>query len=91
MLEPIYTTRFRKQFKLMQKRGMQMLKLHEIMEIIINEQPLPPKCNNHPLHGEWQGAYDCHIQGDWVLIYEPDFKENTVTFHRTGTHSDLDI
>jgi len=25
------------------------------------------------------------------MIYEPDHKANTVTFHRTGTHSDLNI
>jgi len=36
MLEPIYTTRFRKQFKLMQKQGKQMSKLHEVMGMIIN-------------------------------------------------------
>jgi mRNA interferase YafQ len=61
------------------------------MDMIINEEPLPPSCCNHKLHGEWEGAFDCHIQGDWVLIYEFDHKSHTVTFHRTGTHSDLDI
>ena len=75
----------------MKKRGMQIFKLQEIIDMIINEQPLPPECRNHPLHGEWKGSYDCHIQGDWVLIYEIDKKANKVTFHRTGTPSDLDI
>jgi len=89
MLEPIYTTRFRKQFKLLQRRGKEMQKLREVMEMIINEEPLPPNHCNHPLHGEWEGAFDCHIQGDWILIYEPDHKAHTVAFHRTGTHSDL--
>ena len=89
MLEPIYATRFRKQFKLLQKRGMQMLNLREVMDMIINEKPLPPKYCNHPLHGKWEGSYDCHIQGDWVLIYKPNKKANTVTFQCTGTHSDL--
>jgi mRNA interferase YafQ len=91
MLEPIYTTRFRKQFKLLQKRGMKMKNLHTVMEMIINEKQLPPNYCNHPLQGEWKGAFDCHIQGDWILIYEPDYKTRTVTFHRTGTHSDLEI
>ena len=70
---------------------MNIEKLLEVMNMIINEQPLMPEHRNHPLHGKWEGAYDCHIQGDWVLIYEPDYKENTVTFYRTGTHSDLDL
>ena len=89
MLEPIYTTRFRKQFKLMHKRGMEMKKLREVIDMIINEETLPQKFCNHLLHGEWEGASDCHIQGDWVLIYETDSVARTVTFHRTGTHSDL--
>jgi mRNA interferase YafQ len=89
MLEPIYTTRFRKQFKLMQKQGKQMSKLREVIDMIINEQPLPPERCNHPLKGEWKDAYGCHIQGDWVLIYETDNTATTVTFHRIGSHSEL--
>jgi mRNA interferase YafQ len=89
MLEPIYTKSFRKQFKLMKKRGMDTEKLSVIVKMIINEQPLPPERRNHPLHGEWKGSLGCHIQGDWVLIYEIDHAARKVTFQRTGSHSDL--
>jgi mRNA interferase YafQ len=89
MLEPIYTKPFRKELKLMQKRGLDVLKLRKVMGMIINEQSLPPERHNHPLRGEWEGTLECHIQGDWVLIYEIDLAERVVTFHRTGTHSDL--
>jgi len=89
MLEPIYPKTFRKQYKLMKKRGMAIDKLLEVMKMIIDEKTLPPERNNHPIHGKWEGAFDCHIQGDWVLIYEIDPAAHTVTFHRTGTHSDL--
>jgi mRNA interferase YafQ len=89
MLEPIYTTRFRKQFKLMQKQGKNMTKLRDVIEMIVNEEPLPPERCNHPLKGEWKDSYGCHIQGDWVLIYEIDDTTRTVTFHRTGSHSEL--
>jgi mRNA interferase YafQ len=91
MLDPLYTKPFRKQYKLMKKRGMDISKLIEVMDMIIKEKPLPPKCCNHPLHGKWEGSYDCHIQGDWVLIYKPNHRELTVTFQATGTHSDLDL
>ena len=73
----------------MQKRGMEIHKLTEVLDMIINEQPLPPKHENHPLHGKWKDAFGCHIQGDWVLIYETDDAARTVTFHHTGSHSDL--
>ena len=89
MLEPKYTKSFKKQFKLLQKRDMDLSKLREVMDMIINEEPLPAKYFNHPLHGDWEGSFDCHIQGDWVLIYQPNQETGTVTFHRTGSHSDL--
>ena len=73
----------------MEKRRMDINKLREVMGIIIDEKPLPPERCNHPLHGEWEGMLECHIQGDWVLIYEIDPAARTVTFHRTGSHSDL--
>jgi mRNA interferase YafQ len=89
MLEPIYTKTFRKELKLMEKRGLNIDKLGAVMDMIINEQPLPPERRNHPLHGDWEGFFDCHIHGDWVLIYKLNHITCTVTFQRTGTHSDL--
>jgi mRNA interferase YafQ len=89
MLKPRFTGPFKRERKLMQKQGKEINKLTEVMGLIINEQPLPPERRNHPLHGEWEGALDCHIQGDWVLIYEIDPVSRTVIFHRTGSHSDL--
>ena len=58
----------------MQKRGMDLNKLREVMGMIINEQPLPPKYCNHPLQGEWEGANDCHIQGDLLPLRSPIFE-----------------
>ena len=89
MLEPIYTTRFKKQFKLLQKCGMDMIKLREVMDLIINEEPLLPKHCNHPLHGKWKGKWGCHIEPDWVLIYRVEKTSNEIMFYRTGSHSDL--
>jgi mRNA interferase YafQ len=89
MLEPIYTKSFRKQYKLIKKRGSNTDKLREVMDMIISEQPLPPERCNHPLHGKWEGSFDCHIQGDWILIYKPNQQARTVTFHCIGSHSDL--
>jgi mRNA interferase YafQ len=89
MLNPTFTGPFKRERKLMKKRGKDVNKLTEVMGIIINEQPLPPERCNHPLHGEWNGSLECHIQGDWVLIYEIDSTARKVTFQRTGSHSDL--
>jgi mRNA interferase YafQ len=89
MLKRTFTKVFRKQYKLMKKRGWNIGKLRELIDLIVNEQPLPPERRNHPLQGKWKDALECHIQGDWVLVYEIDEAARTVTFHRTGSHSDL--
>jgi len=89
MLKYTFATVFKKERKLMKKRGRDISKLNEVMNMIINEQPLPPERCNHPLHGEWEDFDECHIQGDWVLIYKINDEDRSVRFHRTGTHSDL--
>jgi mRNA interferase YafQ len=89
MLHPIFTKRFKKQLKLMEKRRLDISKVRGIMNMLANEQPLPPRYENHPLHGEWEGCLECHIEPDWLLIYEIDQSVKEITFHRTGTHSDL--
>jgi mRNA interferase YafQ len=89
MLKRTFTKVFRKQYKLMKKRGWDIGKLREVIDMIVEEQPLPPERRNHPLQGKWKDSLECHIQGDWVLVYEIDQVERTVTFHRTGSHSDL--
>ena len=89
MLRQISTKLFKKEVKLMEKRGRDIDKLREVINMIIYEQPLPPERNSHPLHGGWKGSLGCHIQGDWVLIYKVDHATHTVTFQRTGSHSDL--
>ncbi|MDR2730314.1 MAG: type II toxin-antitoxin system YafQ family toxin [Treponema sp.] len=89
MLKPRFTGQFKRERKLMEKRGKDIHKLTEVMNMIINEQPLPPERCNHALKGKWKDTLECHIHGDWVLVYEIDPAAHTVTFHRTGSHSDL--
>ena len=69
-----------------------MEELKKVMRLLIeNTGPLPAEYRDHPLKGEWQDHRDCHIAGDWVLIYRinrfPDGEE--VIFVRTGTHAEL--
>ena len=91
MLDALYTKPFRAQYKLLKRRGMDMGRLTDVMEMIINETPLPPKQCNHPLSGKWKGSFDCHFHGDWVLICKLNHENRTVTFQATGNHSDLDL
>ena len=73
----------------MGKRGLNLDKLREVTDMIIYEQPLLPKHEDHPLHGNYKGKRGCHVEPDWVLIYRIDKKNRKVVFHHTGSHSDL--
>lgn len=87
MLIPRFTNQFKKDRKLSEKRGQDISKLDQIMELLINEIPLPPKNKNHKLVGDWKGFWECHIEPDWLLIYEKN--ETHITFTRIASHSDL--
>ena len=89
MLTPLFRGSYKRERKLMQKRGKDMDKLTEVMDLLINEQPLLPKHENHPLHGGYQGWMECHVEPDWLLIYRIDEDNRKVVFYRTGSHSDL--
>jgi mRNA interferase YafQ len=87
MLTPVFTSQFKKDYSLMEKRHKDMDKIIELMGFLIMENPLPEKHHEHLLHGDYEGTLECHIQGDWLLVYESNGRD--ITFHRTGTHSDL--
>ncbi|GHV39186.1 hypothetical protein AGMMS49546_10830 [Spirochaetia bacterium] len=89
MLDPIKTGPFKKDARLLQRRGKNLAKLREVIDLITAEQSLPPEHKDHPLRGNLKDCRECHIEGDWVLVYELDPADRSVTFNRTGTHSDL--
>jgi len=89
MLTAVRTGRFKKEFARAEKRGKDSSKLIEVMTMLINEQPLLPKHENHPLRGNYLGKWECHVEPDWLLIYRIDKESREVIFYRTGSHSDL--
>jgi mRNA interferase YafQ len=84
---PVSGAQFRRDVKLAQKRGKSMAKLREVILLLIEGRPLPPRYQDHPLGGDWKHHRDCHIEPDWLLIYKLD--GNDLYLVRTGTHSDL--
>jgi mRNA interferase YafQ len=87
MRKPQFTNRFKKDLKKQKKRGKHPHKLEFIINTICETGDAPSDCRPHNLSGDWSGYRECHIQPDWLLIYTVD--DETVTFYRTGTHSDL--
>ena len=80
---------YRKQYKLLEKRGYNMERLDRAVLLLASGEKLPPEFRDHPLWGDHRGYRDCHIHGDWVLIYKIDEGVLTLILSETGTHSDL--
>lgn len=87
MLKPIIHNKFMKDYALLKRRGYNLKKLEILVKKIIAEEKLEKKYKEHALIGNYKGCKECHIEPDWLLIYE--VSENIVYFIRTGTHSDL--
>jgi mRNA interferase YafQ len=82
------TTRFKKDYKRERKKLPDLEDiLRPVVELLVNEDPLPTKLSDHPLGGEWKGCRDCHIKPDLVLIYS--LTESELTLIRLGSHSEL--
>ncbi len=81
------TNQFKKDIKRQQKRSKDLSKLKEVIDLLLEKKPLPPKNRDHQLSGEWLGHRDCHIEPDWILIYK--ILEDELRLERTGTHADL--
>lgn len=89
MLELRPTPTFRREYKLMKKRGKNMKLLENVLDTLLQEQPLPEKHQDHPLKGNYTGYRECHIQPDWLLIYKIEKEQLILVAARTGSHSDL--
>ncbi len=89
MLEIYYTSRFKKDYKLMLKRGMRPALLEAVVDMLCRRQPLPEKYRDHDLSGDFAGFRECHILPDWLLVYRVEEDRLVLTLFRTGSHSDL--
>lgn len=89
MLKIRYSTKFKKDFKLIQKQGNDVNLLQEVIEMLSAERQLPQKNQDHALNGDYLGYRECHISPDWLLIYKVEKDILTLSLTRTGSHSDL--
>ena len=82
------TTQYRKDLKRYKHQPKKLEDLKTLLKLIKNEQPIPTEYLPHPLHGQYKGCIECHIQGDFLLIWF-DPKSNVIELVRLGTHSEL--
>lgn len=85
----VQTGKFKKDLKLVIKRGYNIDLLGVVVDTLAAGQELSAKYKDHALTGNYKGCRECHITPDWLLIYEIDGNELFLYLTRTGTHSDL--
>ncbi|WP_423596250.1 type II toxin-antitoxin system YafQ family toxin [Roseateles sp. MS654] len=65
-----------------------MRRLKDVMlRLIANEGPLPPEYKDHALSGDMQDHRECHVGGDFLLVYH--LRGDAIVFVRAGTHAEL--
>jgi len=83
------TSRFRKDYKLAKKRGLDLSLLETVIDTLLSEKPLDPKYKDHALTGDYVGFRECHILPDWLLLYSIHQETHILMVSRTGTHANL--
>ena len=84
-----FTNQFKKDIKLAKKQGKNLDKLYSVVETLANGEALEQKYKDHSLTGNYKNCRECHIDPDWLLIYEIINDVLILVLNRTGSHSEL--
>lgn len=84
-----WTSKFKKDLKKAKKRKLDFSKFEEIVKKLAKGEQLPEENRDHQLTGNWLNHRECHIESDWLLIYQIQNDVLVLELTRTGTHSDL--
>lgn len=82
-----YAKQFAKDTKLLTRRGKDMAKLKHFIELLSASHVPPAKFRDHALSGDFAGFRECHLESDWLVVYQADAQ--TLYLVRTGTHADI--
>ena len=82
------TSQYKKDYKRFRNNPKKLEKLFDILELLRQEKPIPEDNRPHPLAGKYAGHMECHIEGDFLLIwFDPD--SDVISLVRLGSHSEL--
>ncbi|WP_311197572.1 type II toxin-antitoxin system YafQ family toxin [Pseudomonas protegens] len=83
------TPEFKKSWERYRRAGRRdMHEVRKVMVLLFLGESLPAQYLDHALKGEWDGFRECHIGGDFLLIYDVA-RAGLVTFVDLGSHAEL--
>ena len=83
------SNRYKRDYRKLQKSHADFSRLEEVIDLLLCDQHLPERYQDHELRGKFAGARECHISPDWLLMYSRDEKNLVLLLLRTGTHRDV--
>ena len=83
------TKAFRKDTERCKKRGYDMSLLSTVIHLLAENGCLPMSYQPHKLSGNYEGTWEAHIKGNWLLLWQQNDTELILLFTGTGTHSDV--
>lgn len=83
-----YSTQYKKDFKKYRNKPQKLEKLLNVFRMLENEIELPVELKAHKLIGKYKGCMECHIEGDFLLIWMDEDLE-IIEIIRLGSHSEL--
>jgi addiction module toxin, RelE/StbE family len=83
------TNTFKKEFVDCWKQGLDIQLLIDAVEILATKGKLPSAYRPHKLDGNFKGLWECHIKGDWLLVWQQNDTQLTLLLSNTGSHSYL--
>ena len=83
------TSRFDSDLKRCKREGLDLRLMQETLDLLVAEGRLPESYATHQLVDEYAGCWECHIDDDWLLVWQQDDNRLTLLMTSTGTHDYL--
>lgn len=84
-----FINQFKRDLKLAKKQKRDLDKLFEVVNILADGDVLDEKYHDHDLLGNYKGTRECHIESDWLFVYELRDEVLVLMLYRLGSHADL--
>jgi mRNA interferase YafQ len=84
---PVYSKQFKRDYQKLSRSGRGVEDVDEILRLLISGDPLPIRCRDHSLKGEYHDYRECHVRPDLLLIYRID--RARLSLVRLGSHGEL--
>lgn len=84
-----FTNQFKRDVKLAKKQNKNLDELFHVIDVLASGKTLDEKYRDHSLTGNYKDTRECHIEQDWLLIYEIRNDILVLMLYRIGSHSEL--